>query len=120
MEKEELNRRRAFAESSANPKFRFSHVYCKRCGKPLYTPMPCSEDEEAWGVMAFVPLVIAYLHNNDWRTIKDGEFNGYYCCPDCLTEKDTDFKEPVQSANKALIRYKEWVGEMRKRYDYFN
>lgn len=120
MKEEELNRRRAFSESGADPKFKFSHIHCKRCGKRLYTPMPCEEDEESWGVFAFVPLVIAYLHDNGWRTIRDGEFNGYYCCPDCLTDKDTDFREPVPSANKALVPYKEWVGKMRKKYNYYD
>lgn len=82
--------------------------------------MPCEEDKEAWGVFAFVPLAIAYLHDNGWRTIPDGEFNGYFCCPDCLTDKDTDFKEPVPSVNKALPHYKEWVGKMREKYNYYD
>lgn len=120
MKEEELNRRRAFSESGADPKFKFSHIHCKRCGKRLYTPMPCEEDNESWGVFAFVPLVIAYLHDNGWRTIRDGEFNGYYCCPDCLTANDTDFREPVPSVNKALPHYKEWVSKMREKYNYYD
>lgn len=120
MKEEELNRRRVSAERSADPKYRFNHIHCKRCGKSLYTPMPCKEDEESWGIFAFVPLVIAYLHDNGWRTIRDGEFNGYYCCPNCLTDKDTDFRKPVPSVNKALPHYKEWVSKMREKYNYYD
>ncbi|MBD5319367.1 MAG: hypothetical protein HDS07_00480 [Bacteroides sp.] len=119
MTTEELRRRRAFAESGANPKYNFSYTCCKRCGKQLYTPIPCREDEESWGVFAWPPLVIAYLHDKGWRTIRDGEFNGYFCCSDCLTDSDTDFREPVPSAQNALTPYNEWVSKMREKYNYF-
>lgn len=80
--------------------------------------MPAEPQLHDWRLFSFVVLVIAYLHDRGWRTIKDGEFNGYYCCPDCLTSSDTDFKIPVPSAARAVPAYKEWIAKMREKYNY--
>ena len=113
------NSRRVFAEKGANPKYyNMNHTHCKRCGKQLYTPMPCNEDLKKWGAFTFVILIIGYLFDKGWRAVKTGDFNADYVCPDCLTEKDTDYYHPTQSAIDSLPRYKEWIIKMRKRYGY--
>lgn len=104
------------ADPIKNPKM--NHVYCKRCGSPLYAPMPTQEQERQWCVFAWTVLVIAYLHDCGWRTIKDGQFNGYFVCPNCLTSYDTDFKKPVIDEAR-LYPYKEWVAEQRAKYNYY-
>lgn len=118
-EDKERVRRLLRAESGADPKFtKMNHVCCKRCGARLYAPMPADPQLRNWGLFSFVVLVIAYIHDRGWRTIKDGEFNGYYCCPDCLTSRDTEFKNPVPSAARAVPAYKEWIAKMREKYNY--
>lgn len=112
--------KRNFAELFADPKHpKSNHLFCKRCGKMLYAPNPSEEDKNSWGVFAYTVLAIAYLHINGWRTIRNGEFNGYFCCPDCLTEKDTEFRQPVPSVLKAMTSYKEWIAKMREKYNYY-
>lgn len=102
-----------------DPKSNGSHVYCKRCGKKLYAPIPCNEDLCKWGTWTYTTLVVAHLADNGWKTIRDGDFNGYFVCPDCLKECDTDFRTPTQSSVNALPSYKAWIEEMRQKYNYY-
>ncbi len=120
MDEDKIARRLLRAESSANPQYeKMNHICCKRCGARLYAPMPAEPQLHDWGLFSFVVLAIAFLHDRGWRTIKDGDFNGYYCCPDCLTSRDTEFKNPVPSAVKAVPAYKGWIAKMREKYNYY-
>ena len=112
-------RRLLRAESGADPQFtRMNHVCCKGVVPDCMHQCRQNLSSHDWRLFSFVVLVIAYLHDRGWRTIKDGEFNGYYCCPDCLTSSDTDFKIPVPSAARAVPAYKEWIAKMREKYNY--
>ena len=109
-----MSKKQELIESWADPKLNWSWTRCKRCKKEIYAPMPCDEQMHSWGVYAFTVLAIAHLYNLGWRVIKK---TGEYVCPDCLTDQDTEFMEPVPSALEADKEYCKWIDKMKKKYN---
>lgn len=118
-EEQRKQMRREFSESGANPKYNFSHAKCKRCGKTIYAPMPSNVHLEEWGCPTWTILIVAYLDDRGWKVVRTERFGGDFVCPDCLTDADKNIVHPLECATKANEPYKEWVGKMRQKYQYF-
>lgn len=120
MTEEQLNQRREFAELRANPKNKGCHSKCKRCGKRIYTPMPCNHDIQEFGTFTFTTLIIAHLVSRGWRVVGNNTFDGYFVCGDCLKEDDKEFINPSKFAIKANEKYVEFVDKMREKYKFYD
>lgn len=98
-----------FEELKKSIKHSIEHPSCKRCGKQFYLPQPTRHLYESWGIMAWTAFVKQFAKRKGWHEVNSLSKN--LVCPDCLQSTDVVDTIILESYDKWIIKYNQWLKE---------